>query len=113
MLYRQSGVLPSDGETLAYEVKSEEHLDHNWENYLEVISDTDEFDCLVGSLYEQIVIENDDNGLIERWARVRTYPHTACSALRSNPPDAMHLHGRDGFAKLGFYWVIKSERRLY
>jgi hypothetical protein len=86
VLYRQTGILSSDGRELAYEVTSEENLDYNWDNYEDVTDDTEALASLVESLCGQLGIENDGNGLIERWARVRTYPH--CTGYDSLGEDA-------------------------
>ena len=74
-LYSQTGILSSDGETLAYKVTSEENYEYNWENYIEVTGDEDALDMLVESLCEELGLEDDANGMIERWAVARTYPH--------------------------------------
>jgi hypothetical protein len=81
VLYRQNGILSSDGKELAYSVTSEENFEYNWNNYEDVTGDTEDLDLLIASLCEQLGFENDDNGLIERWARVHTYPH--CSSYEN------------------------------
>jgi hypothetical protein len=75
VLYRQTGVLSSDGKKLAYGVTSEENFVYNWDNYIDVTRDTEDLDLLVASLCEHLGIENDDSSGIERWARIHTYPH--------------------------------------
>jgi len=75
VLYRQDGVLSSDGDMLVYQVTSEENLEYNWENYMDVTGDTDEFYLLVESLCEQLGIETEENGPVEHWTAARTYPH--------------------------------------
>jgi len=74
-LYRETGVLSSNGETLVYTVSSEENFEHNWTNYMDVMGDTDGFDELVESLCTALGIENDEDDLIASWAEANTYPH--------------------------------------
>jgi hypothetical protein len=75
VLYRQTGLISSDGEAFRYEVTSEEIFDYNWENYMDVTDHYEGFNSLVESLCEQLGVEDDENGLIERWAKKRTLPH--------------------------------------
>jgi len=75
ILYRQDGILSSDGEMLVYQVTSEGHLKYNWENYMDVTGDADQYDSLVESLCEMLGLDNDESGMVGHWAAARTYPH--------------------------------------
>ena len=74
VLYNQTGVLSSDGSTLSYSVTSEENYDYTWENYMDVTGDEDALGLLIDSLCKQLGIKDDEGGLIERWAAMRTTP---------------------------------------
>jgi len=76
VLYRETGILSSDGEKLKYEVTHDEEFEYNWENYMDVTGETETFYMLVKNLCGRLGPENNKNDLVERWAKVRTYPHS-------------------------------------
>jgi len=75
VLYRATGTMSSDGETLEYVQSSEENFDYNWKNYMEITGDTGNFDSLIESLCEQVGAKSDRDGAIKGWILANTQPY--------------------------------------
>jgi hypothetical protein len=76
VLYRQDGILSSDGERLSYTVTSEEHFNYNWKNYIEVTGDEDVLYELVQNLCRHLEVDEDEDSYIKCWVMDRTSPHS-------------------------------------
>ena len=96
VLYRQTGVMSSDGTALVYTINSNKSYKYNWKNYLELYDDCFEFEELVEDLFDHTELDIDQIDLIEQWAMKRTLP--LCSEF-NHMSDATQAEFLETFGK--------------